>query len=166
MNSFDLKSFVSSKGFRTTSLCLGVALVSFFVYPFLFAYSGIVGRVFPPTPDWLAIGDRGTSALVWMHVGHMTQLVLASVPIGLGYALLIPRQAMKAAVATMLTMLLFSAYFVLMDLGERSARQLASAAVDLAKFVFTLPVLTWIFLRMIRRPQRSTGSPGFLPSRE
>ena len=93
------------------------------------------------------------TTLSWMHVAQGLGLAAASLPFALALRLLPLRRPVVAAFAIALASLLVQPLWqMLSTLPSMGLLARVSTALDFAKFLFVLPLLTWLLLQVRRRP--------------
>ena len=124
---------------------------------------GLGAHVFSgPTPTWWLPTHEGTLAVYsWLQLTHTGGLLVVSVPFAVAISLLSPEHPLRFALAVaLLGLVVPSLYFWVTTptwLPPADTVGLMSRTIDYAKFIATLPLLTWAASRLL--PPNSSFKP-------
>ena len=127
-----------------------IITVVFGLYFFLVTYSVAYAPIISNFPEWWfeLLGESNFSALLFMHLSHFAALVLASIPVTLLLCHFIKIHVYRIAViygALMSANLIKDLYF---SHENYAALFSISNIIDVIKFLFTLALVTWIYLHI------------------
>jgi hypothetical protein len=151
----------ASNAIRTALLVLLAALLYYWAIAFG------VHRLPAAEPEWWPMPGTGADALhaayAWLQLRHAAGLLLVSAPFAIAIALVRPKHPVRIALLVALIGIVGPNLYLHASLPawqQPTGVRLASAAMDYVKFLVTLPLLTWLAARGVRRWRPS--APGAL----